>query len=202
MKLYIVDLRTVEDSAETRKMLSGARKAKLDRLKQEKSRRACIGAELALIQAVRENIKDVKIPIEWTVNENGKPYLPNHPDFHYNISHSGDYAVCAVGESETGVDIQEYRKPDMRLAKRRYTEAEYEYTKENPQPNFFRIWSRKESVLKAAGIGITIALNSFSVLSDELTLLGKRYRITDVAAPEDGYALSVCEEIRGSEKRE
>ena len=26
----------------------------------------------------------------------GKPYFPDYPDFHYNISHSGRYAVCGM----------------------------------------------------------------------------------------------------------
>ena len=41
----------------------------------------------------------------------GKPYFPDYPDFHYNISHSGRYAVCGIicGGTEpqpVGIDSQ------------------------------------------------------------------------------------------------
>ena len=39
-------------------------------------------------------------------SENGKPFFPAYPDFHYNISHSGDYAALAFAGQPVGIDIQ------------------------------------------------------------------------------------------------
>ena len=74
---------------------------------------------------MRDNIPNVEIPVSWEYLQNGKPRLLKYLNFFYNISHSGDYAICAVSDSEVGVDIQKIRKPDMRIAKRYFTEDEY-----------------------------------------------------------------------------
>ena len=41
-----------------------------------------------------------------TKGENGKPYLHGYPEIHFNISHSGAYAVCALAGIPVGIDIQ------------------------------------------------------------------------------------------------
>ena len=41
-----------------------------------------------------------------TRSENGKPYFPAYPDFHYNISHSGGLVVCGFADHPLGIDIQ------------------------------------------------------------------------------------------------
>ena len=35
----------------------------------------------------------------------GKPYLVNKA-FYFNVSHSGEYVVCAVSDEEVGIDIE------------------------------------------------------------------------------------------------
>lgn len=45
----------------------------------------------------------------------GKPYLRDYPNAHFNISHSGQYVVCAVADRPVGIDVQvigKYR-PDV-----------------------------------------------------------------------------------------
>ena len=39
----------------------------------------------------------------------GKPFVVDHPEVQYNISHSGCYVVCAVSGVPVGIDIQEKR---------------------------------------------------------------------------------------------
>ena len=41
--------------------------------------------------------------------ERGKPWFPDHPQRHFNLSHSGKMALCALADGEVGVDIQEMR---------------------------------------------------------------------------------------------
>ena len=60
-------------------------------------------------------------------NENGKPWIKDHPEFYFNISHAGDYVVLAYGDVPLGIDIEQIRAQNMHVAKRCYTEAEYAY---------------------------------------------------------------------------
>lgn len=57
--------------------------------------------------------------------EHGKPYITGHP-IHYNISHSGQYVVLVVADSEVGVDVQEKKGRRLTaMAKRFFSEEEY-----------------------------------------------------------------------------
>ena len=42
--------------------------------------------------------------------ERGKPYFPSHPQIHFNLSHSGPLALCAVGEERCGVYVNAHLK--------------------------------------------------------------------------------------------
>lgn len=89
--------------------------------------------------------------------EGGKPFLAAHCGIYFNISHSGDYVVCAVGEVPLGIDIQYQKKGDHRkLGKRIMTPKEWErYEGQGLEEEFlFRCWTKKESYLKYTGEGI------------------------------------------------
>lgn len=98
----------------------------------------------------------------------GKPWLPSHPEIYFNISHSGNLAVCAVGESPLGVDIESVRPFKDNLLRKvlSYQEQEMfenmEMSEEERQKLFFRLWTLKESFVKADGCGIRIPLGEVS----------------------------------------
>nr|WP_275891430.1 4'-phosphopantetheinyl transferase superfamily protein [Ruminococcus sp. OA3] len=88
----------------------------------------------------------------------GKPHLVNYPKIHFNISHSGGYAVCAIGPEPVGVDIEFWRALDYgRLAGKAFAEEEKKELESScdPQRFFFDRWVEKESYLKWKGTGIT-----------------------------------------------
>lgn len=126
--------------------------------------------------------------IQFKKGENGKPYIKNLPDFHFNISHSGNAVTVAISDSEVGIDCEKLRNADLRIAKRRFTEKEYAYIiKDSSKADlrFFEIWTKKESFLKQNGKGITQPLNSFDVTDDSL---GKSFHTYQ----KDGFFISVC----------
>jgi len=105
---------------------------------------------------------------------NGKPYLLDS-SLEFNITHSGDLLLAAVTLGrEVGIDIEHVRpeRPVMSLAKRYYTPAEVAWIgtlqKEEQARAFFRLWTLKESFLKARGTGLPGGLNTFEyALVDE-----------------------------------
>ena len=183
LKIFTVDLRALNPDTV---ILCEERKEKLNRLKMPHSRIEAIGAEAVMNMAVRHFYPDAPLPLRYFRNEHGKPYLSDYPGLFLSVSHSGDYAVCAASDTEVGIDIQKIRSANFRIAKRYFTKEECNYIGDNTL-NFFDLWSRKESYVKAVGTGLTIPLNSFSSLHD-----GKDYKFITLAPPSEEYVMCVC----------
>ena len=88
----------------------------------------------------------------------------------FNLSHSGDVAVCAVAANgNLGVDVEAVRPvPDAdTLASRFFSGEEAAELALVPAGDrlraFFDVWTRKEAFLKATGEGMARPLDSFSV---------------------------------------
>ena len=129
-------------------------------------------ARRLLAQAVeREYSLDVTAYAE-KKGENRKPYLEGAP-FRFNLSHSGEYVVCALSDSDVGVDIEEI-KPISEGVMRRFVGYF-----ENSDAENTRRWTRYEAIGKCLGTGIP-----YQVDFNEYVI--KEY--FDLA----GYALSVC----------
>lgn len=99
-----------------------------------------------------------------SADKNGKPYFKNHPQFHFNISHSKDIIAVAVSSAPVGVDAEKLRDANLKIAERRFTETEKAFVKTNE--DFFYVWTRKEAYLKKTGKGLRQSLSSFCVLED------------------------------------
>lgn len=86
----------------------------------------------------------------------GKPFFPDHPQISFNLSHSGPYALCAVGRAAVGVDIEALRPRSPALPDRVLTREEQSWYQVNGAdwPAFYTLWTRKESWCKRQGQGI------------------------------------------------
>ncbi|MEP4038000.1 4'-phosphopantetheinyl transferase superfamily protein [Pseudophaeobacter sp.] len=94
-------------------------------------------------------------------NPQGKPYLRDHPDLHFNLSHTeGLIAVALCAGRPIGVDVE--RLADLQtyqeLAARVMTPAECSYmaAQSTPQDRFTQLWSAKEALMKATGLGFAL----------------------------------------------
>lgn len=126
----------------------------------------------------------------------GKPRLADRAPF--NITHAGDYAVLALAERTVGVDLERFRPIEwQRIAERFFHPLEQDYLSHSvePEKDFFRIWTLKESYLKAEGTGFSVSPASFAVLPEgehSATFIGETgYRFTRLSTFPD-YCLSVC----------
>ena len=86
----------------------------------------------------------------------GKPYLAGYPEIHFNISHSGGWAVCALASMPCGVDIQERRSIRSRRMVERTMNAREQrqiLEAEDGTGEFIKLWTYKESCIKLSGEG-------------------------------------------------
>ena len=114
-----------------------------------------------LIERYRLNNKEIR----FLVNEYGKPYCDRVDDFHFNVSHSGDWVVCAVDRVPVGIDIEKISAIDLDISKNFFSEQEHQDLMQSDDPfeYFFTLWSLKESYIKLIGKGLSHPLNSFSM---------------------------------------
>lgn len=105
-----------------------------------------------------------------SANGHGKPLVQNRADVHFNLTHAGRYVACCVGDGPVGIDVEEIRPVDLKIAQRFYTESEYAHLLEQSEAlrteRFIELWTMKESFIKLKGAGLSIPLNSFNVLDE------------------------------------
>ena len=111
----------------------------------------------------------------------GKPALapchaPASNGLAFNLTHSGELALIAIGQGDLGVDLESpLRLVDaMAVVRRFFSEAERNGFEALPagaerERLFFRVWTRKEALVKAVGRGLSCSLSSFTVPIGELS---------------------------------
>lgn len=167
-KLYIASCAPLADPARFAALETGiprARREKLAPIKNAGARRLSLGASLLLARA----LEDAGLPAgELAVTEHGKPYFPDAPDFHFSLSHSGDTALCAASTLPVGCDVELPRAYDARIAERFFHPDERAWLLRQPEAQqadaFFYLWTRKESFMKALGLGFSLPMDAFSVV--------------------------------------
>ena len=99
-----------------------------------------------------------------------------------------------MGEGEIGVDIEEPDETHLCVAPMVYTPEEQAWMQERPLERFYMLWTWKESVMKAMGLGMQLEPGSFDVLpfvrSKPIALCGKRWYTN--SGEMDGLRYSVC----------
>jgi 4'-phosphopantetheinyl transferase len=111
---------------------------------------------LKCILAAYTKLEVKKIELDYHVNK--KPYLASHPSVCFNISHSENYAVIAISNTEVGIDI-EYIDDDFdftNLLSDIFSEKEIWsiLNATNKSQAFYTSWTRKEAFVKGVGKGI------------------------------------------------
>lgn len=148
--------------------MSPERKAKADRYKQEADKRSCVFTDMLLRELLRDNYA-VTEP-EFYIDGNQKPHLAGDK-IHFSLSHSGDFAACALDSSPIGIDIERIRTVELPLIKKVCTDEELSFVLKNKDSTigkdtclrFLMVWCSKEAYLKYTGEGLKGGLKSISV---------------------------------------
>ena len=196
MVLVAVHTDTVREHAEFERCLAAVSADRRERVMaaaqpDERCRRLCAGLALdACLHTV--GLHEAEEPLKHGAN--GKPRLAAHPAIEFNLSHSGEWAVCALDCSPVGVDIQQIRNANTQtLAARYFTASESVWMESLPAEEqktaFFRLWAAKESVLKARGDGLQ-GLRSVPIIGGDVLCPPSPWQLREY--PMDGYILTVC----------
>lgn len=171
-RVYLMSTENVKDPgtfASWKEYLPRERWEKTVRPIKEEDRKTELAAWLLLYQALKEwGVSEEKINIDgaYCYGEHGKP-MRKDGEVCFNLSHSGKYVLCAVSETEIGCDIEKVKEVKWKLAKRFFSEEEYDFLErlgkeENAyivEVAFTCFWVLRESYVKKTGEGLGIALS-------------------------------------------
>lgn len=110
--------------------------------------------------------------VNFSYNPQGKPALNHQTDLQFNLSHSSDMALLAVGKIHPlGVDIEQFSaRPYQGLAGQLFSIEEQNALHSTPIPlkpwMFFHLWSQKEAFIKACGLGLSYPTQEITVAFD------------------------------------
>lgn len=127
--------------------------------------------------------------ISITTGQFGKPVLCNYSNYHFSLSHSKNFIVFISSKSPIGIDTEQLRTYNDKLAKRFFHNDEYIYleslSNDIKNTEFTKIWTMKEAYVKLTGTGLTTPLNSFSIFDTPDNYTFKDYNINN-------YITSIC----------
>ncbi|MEB3767091.1 4'-phosphopantetheinyl transferase family protein [Acinetobacter sp. MD2] len=100
--------------------------------------------------------------------EYGKPFLANYPDFAFNHSHGREHYALAFSHNvaNIGIDVESLARKVRfdAFAQHAFHPQEYQAWKATGENPFFwfQVWTTKEAILKACGLGIRMDLNQLN----------------------------------------
>lgn len=138
-------------------------------LHERRRREFIVGRGLARRALARE-LRCAPAQIEFEAAEQGKLTVraPTPSDrIHFNITHTADYVGCVTCRDHwVGVDVEKLdnRVSTLDIAKRFFSAAEYQtlqgLTEDERINEFFTVWTLKEALAKAYGLGLAAPLES------------------------------------------
>ncbi len=202
LKIYayhIIEILSNTKAQELLLLVSSEKKYGLSKIKDKTTFVKSLIGDVLIRTIIRNTIGIANNEINFVTNEFGKPFLKDYPDFHFNLSHSGIWVVCAVDNQPVGIDVQIIKPIDIEIAKRFFSEEEYLDILGKPDPEredyFYRLWTLKESYIKAIGKGLSYSLKNvrFKITYDgTINSIGADQYYFKEYGLEENYKLSVC----------
>ena len=168
------------------KYISAERRERVERMRSERDRITSVLAELTVRLRIMHETGMKNEDITFDYGEHSKPFLHGRDDFQFSFSHAGGYVAFVCGKRSVGVDIERTDREKENIARRHFTENEYEAIYTRKEKTFAEIWTAKEAYVKYLGTGLSKGLNTFDVLDDST---GCRFVSFDIPG---GYNATVC----------
>ncbi|MCQ2496595.1 MAG: 4'-phosphopantetheinyl transferase superfamily protein [Lachnospiraceae bacterium] len=210
------------DSSVVISQISPARRNIFEKMKNESAKRLSLAATLALREALSEYGID-EAEQEYEYNEYGRPSLKSHPEISFSLSHAGTIALAGILRNSSGrdiiadegrscenypknlsigIDIEEIKRANERIAGRFFSEGEKKMLAEasDYKREFTKIWTAHEAFGKALGTGLSLPKASYEAVR-EGSKLYIRYKADGVNCRDyeifqsdccEGYIISVC----------
>ena len=148
---------TGEETEGLTNLLPPGRRERLLRVKDPVRRREPLCAYLLLRLAFRETYGWETLP-DITLSPRGKPCFPDHPDVHFNLSHTSGAVLVGLSDQPIGVDIECIRPMSPASLERLAAGV--------AEQDFFPCWVRREARAKLDGTHMGALLRTEMPLRD------------------------------------
>ena len=167
MELFWYDIRQMDEETYRGALaqMSAARQKRVKEIAMEDDRKRTVAAELLARRVIGEKLGIAPEKVPLCLDENDKPYVQGDPVY-LSISHSGNWAVCAVDQKPVGVDVEVIRGVQEKFVARVCSETERQYIRYGDAgclQRFWECWTAKEALFKLTGKGPLLALSALSL---------------------------------------
>lgn len=167
MELFWYDIRTMDENAyeAALALLTPERRERVAALANEDARKRTVAAEWLARTELGKRLDVAPEAVPLVMDDEGKPSVEGDP-LYCSLSHSGAWAVCAIGEKPLGVDVEVIRGTQEKYMQRICSEDEFRYIRYGDEgcfARFFECWTAKEALFKLTGQGPLLALSRFAL---------------------------------------
>ena len=162
-----VHLLTEDFLKQTEHLLSVQRAEKIKEYSLVTDRINGTAAYLLLRYALKAEYGIVEKPV-FKFCQREKPFLKDHSDIFFNLSHCKNAAACILSDTNTAIDVMDIRKVRESTIRRTCTEKERSelLASSDTDRDFIRLWTRKECYAKLDGRGLLL---DFTKIDDTVT---------------------------------
>lgn len=204
VEIYAVKLDKKIDDLKYNKLMtlvSQEKRNRIERFHRFEDAERTLMADILIRYLLYEKLSLKENQLVFVKNEYGKPFLKNIDLIHFNVSHSGEWVVCAIHDFPVGIDIEAIQSIDLDIAERFFSKDEFNdlMTKDKMHrlSYFYDLWTLKESYIKAVGKGMSISLDTFSIgingwditVKSNSELVDYYFKLYNIA---DDYKMAVC----------
>ena len=166
--LWLLDVRQFDNGLAEQALLLMSNDERERAQKFIRGKEEYIASRWLLRKVLGQYLQQAPASLVFSRREKGKPYIANNP-LNFNLSHSGHWALLALArDMELGVDIEQSRdsRDLLGIAENYYHPDEYAQLRQQQGDEqirfFYQLWTLKEALLKALGVGISAGLENLN----------------------------------------
>jgi len=152
---------------ELSRAVSPERRQRIKRFYHWQDAQRCLLAELLARYSIEETFNIPRNSMAFAKTQKDKPFVVNHPEANFNLSHSGEWIVCALSDTTVGVDVEKRQYIIPEVLALCYSKSECRILESLPESEqldfFYSLWTIKESYVKAIGCGMELKFDEASV---------------------------------------
>lgn len=132
-----------------------------------------------------------------SIGIHGKPKIDAPVDF--SISHSHDCIAVAIADSGlVGIDVEKIRPVPFQEYKDQFSDTEWQSIENaaDSEKEFFRLWTRKESIAKMSGLGMQVPFDRIHVRNTHGYIQDRNLTGFFSEINVDRYCVCICSNLK------